>query len=644
MIKNHLVCAAAVLIMAAAPSRAAFEDLGAGARAPGMGNAFVSIADDIYTLYYNPAGLGLLERPQLGTSYTSLFPGLKDGSNLSTSFMAYAHPLAEGRKGTIATAWNSFSLSNLYREDSFILGYGRRWREVGTGGELYAGANLKYLRSSFGSFPEAANAVPTGSFAPGPDSDPLLSGRHTQTAIDGDVGLLYRLGKNYSLGLDVMHVNQPNVAFAPGEKDRLPAVVKLGADYRSLISNLAIEYDTQKAPTGAQDHTFTAAAERWFPKLFLGDIGLRGALSLGSRDLKQATAGFSYRTRRFSADYAMSLPIGGVATTISSHRVALTFRFGRATEEEESLEMVLAAMKQLKGGGRPSLMHEGGGRVFEEYIAQSRSLENHARYREALDKFTQALAIAPADKELADHYGRLNFVAQQIRQLPDYRSDPLQATLHLGVASYLRGDGTQAVEKVTQALVLAPQRKDIEGFLSSLETAVGIKRKIFTGKQPDHQVALKLTRAGAALEDGRYDEAVSLSLDVLRLEPDNAAAWENLGTAYFALQEFEDSRKAWNRAYELEKNPAVRAAIRGYLKSISKQHAKRPAVRKVAQPLPERPRLSQQEIQELFDQAVDHYTKQELPAAVSLLEKILAADPENVEAQKAVRRIREEMR
>ncbi|MBI4060562.1 MAG: hypothetical protein HY403_03950, partial [Elusimicrobia bacterium] len=164
----------------AVTARAAFEDLGAGARAPGMGGAFVAVADDVYTIYYNPAGLGLLDRPQFGTAYSALYPGLKDGSNLNTSFLAYAQPLAEGRQGTLAAAWNSLTLNSLYREEAFYLGYGRRWLNFG-GGELYGGLNLQYLRSSVGSFPEAGNAVPSGGVVGGGQSDPLLSGRRSQS-------------------------------------------------------------------------------------------------------------------------------------------------------------------------------------------------------------------------------------------------------------------------------------------------------------------------------------------------------------------------------------------------------------------------------------------------------------------------------
>lgn len=650
--------AAALLALVVAPARAAFEDLGAGARAPGMGNAFVPIADDVYAIYYNPAGLGLLERPQLGTSYTVLFPGLRDASNLSSSFIGYAQPLAEGRRGTLATAWNSFTLDSLYREDSLYLGYGRRWLDFEDRGELYAGANLKYLRGAFGSFPEAGSAVPTGGLVGGGRGDPVLNGSRSQSALDSDAGLLYRLGKSYSAGLGVMHVNSPNVAFSGGASDRLPPAVKLGLGYRSLISNLAVQYDTQRSPAGARDQTFTAAAERWFPKLFLGDIGLRGGLSVGAREYKQLSAGLSYRTRRMSVDYALTLPIGGIAASISSHRVALTFRFGRATEDEETLEMVLEAMKQVKAGERVTLPGRDGPAsgsarlAFNESLGQARALEARARYGEALERFALALTLAPADKSLVERYARLSFVSSHFQRLPDYQNDPAQASLHLGILNHLAGDYVAAVHKVASALQLAPEaggpppgRKDIEGFLSMLEAATGVKRALFAdAKAPDHQAAVSLTRANSALEDGRYDEAVSLSLEAVRVEPDNSAAWKNLGTAYFALKDFDGSLKAWRRAYELEKSPAVRSAIKDTIRSIDRALRKRPAVRsRATAPPPARPSLTPNEISDLFNSAVDHYARREFAAARELLRKILAADPENADARKALRRVEKEL-
>jgi len=71
---NWMVIAvmAATLLLALAPAAAlaaaedpvgtaALFDVGMGARALGMGGAFVAVANDANALYYNPAGLALIE-------------------------------------------------------------------------------------------------------------------------------------------------------------------------------------------------------------------------------------------------------------------------------------------------------------------------------------------------------------------------------------------------------------------------------------------------------------------------------------------------------------------------------------------------------------------------------------------------------
>ncbi len=52
-----------------ATTSAAFLEIGAGARSLAMGGAFVSVADDASTLYWNPAGIVNLNSPHLQTYY-----------------------------------------------------------------------------------------------------------------------------------------------------------------------------------------------------------------------------------------------------------------------------------------------------------------------------------------------------------------------------------------------------------------------------------------------------------------------------------------------------------------------------------------------------------------------------------------------
>lgn len=625
---------------------AAFEDLGAGARAPGMGGAFVAVADDVYAIYYNPAGLGTLDRPAVGTSYTKLYLGLTDDSNLASSFIGYAQPIREGRQGALGAAWNSFSLNgSLYRDDSFFLSYGRQAPLHPFGGDLYAGVSLKYLRSSFGTFSEAANATNGLALTGQPDS--ALGARRSVGAFDSDLGLLYRFANHYSLGAQAVHVNRPNVAFDSAASDRLPTQMRLGFGYRSLVSNLTAEVDTQRSPTGSRDTTYIVGAERWFPRLFVGDFGLRGGLGLGGRDYTQLSAGLSYRTRRLQVDYGFALPINTVSSTGGNHRVAIGFKFGRATEEEESIEMVLEAMRRLKEGRVVAYEAQAKGlsqterAALDEFLAQARSLELDGRYKEALDKLSAAMGVAPADKALIAKFSRLNFVAQQIPALPGYKSDPMQAALHEGLGAYLAGDDRQAVEKTAEALSLKPDYRELNLFLEQLERLTGFKRpeaRAVPARALSYAAAAALTQANSAVQERRYGPAVELSLTVLQEDPDNLGAWQNLGISHFALNEFEASLKAWRKAYALEKDPRRRAAIRGYLRSVQRASGRIPEkARRVA-------RLGAAEIRKLYDEGVDSYARRQFAKAKESFEKILESDPDNEEARKALSRVLEELK
>src|SRR5437868_6492711 len=50
-----------------------FLRVGVGARAPGMGGAFSPVADDATAIYWNPAGLAMLEKKEVSVSYNAYF-------------------------------------------------------------------------------------------------------------------------------------------------------------------------------------------------------------------------------------------------------------------------------------------------------------------------------------------------------------------------------------------------------------------------------------------------------------------------------------------------------------------------------------------------------------------------------------------
>lgn len=640
----------------AAPARAAFDDLGAGARAPGMGDAFTAVADDVYAIYYNPAGLALLEKPELAASRTQHLMGLSDGSGLGTSFLGYAQPLGRGN-GALGAAVQSFSLDGgYYNERAYYLSYGRPVpRGLGLDG-LYWGMSLKALNRSFGNLPESSNAY-NGMSATGL-ADPVLSGNSSASAFDADLGLLYRLHENYSAGVELVHVPQPNVAFASGETDRVPMRAKLGLNYRSLLANVAAQYDAAQAPTGARDHRFTVALERWFPWLLVGNVGVRTSLSVGSRDFRQATAGLSYRTGRISVDYGFTMPINTITSTSGSHRLSFSIRFGAAKEEDESVQMVLEAMRAVKTGKAPDLRAAAGlppaaRAPVNEHLSRARFLESEARFPEAGEELSKAIQLSPEDEALLRHQSRLNFAAVHLGRLENYKTDAVQSALYRSALAYLNGSDAEAVNQAAYALNLRPGAKYINNFLVQLELTTGLKRRK-AAMSPENAVKVEqlLTMASEAMEDSRYEEAVYLSTAVLKYQPDNIMSQENLGIVYFAMGKYQDSLKAWKKAYDLETSQARLAMIDsqiGAVERVIKQQQRRAAAApRPAAPAPaaqpQRQALPPADVQKLYREGLDHYSAGDLEKARDAFRKVLDADPSNVSAANALKRVQEELR
>jgi len=190
-------------------------------------------------------------------------------------------------------------------------------------------------------------------------------------------------------------------------------------------------------------------------------------------------------------------------------------------------------------------------------------------------------------------------------------------------------------------------------FLIQMERVTGFKHVPAQAQPKEAPIAVSAkTQAESALRDRNYDGAIRLGVQALRDEPNNALLWELLGTAYFAVKNYPYSLEAWQKALELEQTESVRAEIRYYIRTIKILMYKRtkPSLKAAAKPQTVAPApvstctLSPEEFRNLFQQGIDHYTRNELDQAQTVLEKILICDPQNVEIRNALRRVQEERR
>ncbi|TPW19000.1 MAG: hypothetical protein FD126_3126, partial [Elusimicrobia bacterium] len=79
-----------------------FLRIGVGARPVAMGEAYAALSDDANAVFYNPAGLAVLERQEVTMMHNKFFEGV------SQQYGAYAYP--HWKYGTFAAAFTMLSI------------------------------------------------------------------------------------------------------------------------------------------------------------------------------------------------------------------------------------------------------------------------------------------------------------------------------------------------------------------------------------------------------------------------------------------------------------------------------------------------------------------------------------------------------
>lgn len=206
---------------------AAFMNAGVGAKALAMGSAFVAVADDTSAIYWNPAGIGRLNKLSVMAMSQSLastqWETLKDITpsyqfvGLTFPVNSFSVPGIGNQSNTFGLGMLSMSLSKIPytyvdasdhivrdsfedAENAYYLAYGLPLYQ----GEdsFYAGASFKYISQQFTKIEGA-----------------------TATGYDMDAGLLYS-GESLNLGLVIQR--GAAVTWANGRTDTSPLTTKFG--------------------------------------------------------------------------------------------------------------------------------------------------------------------------------------------------------------------------------------------------------------------------------------------------------------------------------------------------------------------------------------------------------------------------------
>ncbi len=470
---------------------AQFEDLGVGARGIGMGNAFIGLADDGYSIYYNPAGLGRIEWKELVLDYGKLYWGLDDNSNLGQSFVGYVQSL--NRLGTLGVGWLNFALTRYYREDTFMLAYGKRISHSKRG-SLSAGLNLKLLYKGFEKTIYTEDAINLDTTQRKGGRDPVFENGYSRTGFSADLGLLYDMGKHHSFALTLNDINQPNMGLA--DKDRIALATKLGYAYRSTNFNM-----TSDLTFKSRDITISAGTEKWF----MGKtLAVRGGLGIGEREYASLSLGASYRySRLFQFDYSFVYPLRGISSFSGSHRFSLTLRFGvKGPEEEleEELERTQSELESAKEAAQKARLETE--EIMKVKEVSEREIKESQRRQQQTEETLHRL-----EKEL-------RHIKERLQTEKVTKKEVMRRYWGKGFSYYQKGEYEKAIAELEKILELDPNH------LESKRLIKQAKEKIEKRKSKG-EIEKRYTRGLKAYSEGRLEEAIKEWKEALKLDPGN---------------------------------------------------------------------------------------------------------------------------
>ena len=623
---------------------------GAGDRAIAMGSAFVAAADDASALYWNPAGLGDVERSVLQLNQSGdLVLGFRE------SYLAMAVP--SWRWGTMGLTLRQFGVGGIEQRDDrnvllssdlrdseteMAMGFGRR-----IGAAIRVGGALKIQRQSL-----------AGLSASGVGAD--IGVRVSPPGIE-----------RMSIGLAVRNALPPSIRL---DREALsdPMTVRTGIGYRMPLAGVAgvlAEVDVEKAAASAA--RLHAGIEYHVVEMATLRAGLNGNL---------LTAGTGLQWNKFNLDYAFENNALGAA-----HRLGVSLRLG-LTVSESRLAARNAEDRALDRRMAETFQRRQSQQV-EELMTRGRDAVPRGRFDDALDAVGAVLTLQPADSAAA-RFQRdcLKGKAAQLEQSSDYAA--AAAAYDLAViaapgdpvavagAARCRDESNQKAARTTTARVsfaAAMNALAVEDFVAARDSFAAVLRNVpddseaarmlaHTEETIVHRAAHLVDAANRDLKAGRLAEAGAQLESAARLDR-NVQGLDETGAALARARRVAEASarapqvtpqgntlatvtpSATSAPVSTLSDREVEVLYRLGLTALKSQRnndalgywervwAERPGYREVGDFLK----------REYLARGMEAFAAGKLEGAVSLWEKVLRINPKDLQARGYVARAQEQM-
>ncbi len=292
-----------------------FMAMGGGARAMGMGGAFVAVADDASTLYWNPAGISGFEKRQALFMHSERF-----GDMVNYNFGAFVSPTSSLVSAEREASFG-FALIHLGVDDIIITNHLGMDIDVNGDGIFQPdqGDRLMYDASSlpregnndfalFSSFALNTSVGRVGGTLKLIYTDAVAG--YSSTGIGLDLGYVRRdLLPRLDVGMKLQDITGTYLSWSTGTNEFIAPSVKLGVAYRILAPKL--NASVLLAVDGDFFFEDRRGASQFWVEQFSTDVHFGAELLLqekvmvrGGLDAGNPTAGAGFRIGPIGLDYA----------------------------------------------------------------------------------------------------------------------------------------------------------------------------------------------------------------------------------------------------------------------------------------------------------------------------------------------------
>lgn len=262
-----------------------------GARQISMANSDAALANDVFSLFSNPAGLAQLNWREVGIYYSPAPFGLTE---LSNGYVAYNEPF---NFGSISIGGMTYGF-DLYRESKVVIGYAYNYENI-----LFAGATVNYHTYSIQNY-------------------------GSTSAFYFNVGGLVYILDELRWGFVVNNLNRASIADID---DQIPMVLSTGFSY-DILQNFSLNFALEK------DIRFNPSVQLGIEYDIIEYLSLRAGTS---NDPSRFTAGVGINYSIFSLDYAFFTHQDLGLT----HQAGIILSFSREGSRSEAVRRYLNSSK-----------------------------------------------------------------------------------------------------------------------------------------------------------------------------------------------------------------------------------------------------------------------------------------------------------